>query len=169
MRYTKDDKLKYVMMHINGEYIPNPIGGSRKTILNKIREWRKIYEVLGEVGLEHNKPILTLEDKLIICERVDAGESMSAIAVSYGRQEANVSRIYKCYSQYGIDGLKSTKKKGRPPTMKKKVEVNVNELTLEERIKILEKENERLQIENEYLKKLDALVQKRMDRQQKKK
>ena len=52
---------------------------------------------------------------------------------------------------------------------------NKKELKLEditdpkEREKFLLNELEKLQIENEYLKKLDALVQKRMDRQQKKK
>lgn len=46
---------------------------------------------------------------------------------------------------------------------------NKNSLTPEEKIKQLEKENEILKMENEYLKKLDALVQTRLKQPKKKK
>jgi len=46
---------------------------------------------------------------------------------------------------------------------------SVNNLTPKEKVKQLEKENELLKMENEYLKKLDALVQTRLKQQKKKK
>ena len=53
---------------------------------------------------------------------------------------------------------------------KKKVELKLEGIKdSKEREKYLLKELEKAQIENEYLKKLSALVQKRMDQQQKKK
>lgn len=170
MRYTKEFKLECVKKYLNGQHIDDPGGCTHKTFHRKVIHWVSIYKQLGEAGLEHKKPSLTLEDKLEICRRAENGESFTSIAISYGRQVANISNIYKKYSKEGIDGLKSNKR-GRPSKMKKEN----NELKLEdikdpkEREKFLLEENERLKIENEYLKKLDALVQKRMGRQQKKK
>ena len=81
---------------------------------------------------------------------------------------ANISKIYKNYLQHSIDGLKSNKKKGSPPTMKEK-EIDVKTLSDKVKIKELEKQIELQQIEIEYLKKLSALVQARKDREQQKK
>ena len=56
----------------------------------------------------------------------------------------------------GRDGAASGTKKGRPPKLDKKVEED------------LIAENQRLRMEIEYLKKLDALVQKRLHKERKK-
>lgn len=170
MRYTKEFKLECVMKYLNGEHIEDPGGCVHHTFHNNVLDWVRIYKQLGEVGLEHKKSALTYKDKLEICRRVEDGESFTSIAISYGRHANFISKIYKKYLSEGLDGLKSDKR-GRPSKMKK----DKKELKLEdikdphEREKFLLKEIEKLQIENEYLKKLDALVQKRMDQQQKKK
>lgn len=170
MRYTKEFKLECVKKYLNGTYIEDPEGCSHETFHNKVLNWVRIYNQLGEAGLEHNKSKLTLQDKLEICRRADEGESFNSIAVSYGRQVEFISGIYKRYLSEGFDGLKSDKR-GRPKSMKNnKKELKLEDITdPKEREKFLLNELEKLQIENEYLKKLDALVQKRMDRQQKKK
>lgn len=168
MRYSKEYKLECIRKYKNGEYIQDPGGCTHKTFHDKVLHWVRIYDKLGEVGLEHQKPELTIEDKIQICNRISNGETINEVAISYGRQAANISRIYKCYLQYGMDGLKSNKKKGRPPTMKEK-ENDVKNLSDKEKIKELEKKVELQQIEIEYLKKLSALVQARKDREQKKK
>ena len=75
-----------------------------------------------------------------------------------------LSKWFKIYKKSGIDGLKLDRR-GRPSkTMKKPKTSNESETK-----KGLEKELELLRAENEYLKKLNALVQKRKDRQPKKK
>lgn len=74
------------------------------------------------------------------------------------------------YDNFGYNGLKIDQR-GRPK-MKKNDNVSsksVNNLTPKEKVKQLEKENELLKMENEYLKKLDALVQTRLKQQKKKK
>ena len=85
-------------------------------------------------------------------------------------QEANyknaVQRWERIYLEEGAEGLMkerrgragaaSGKKKGRPPKLDKKVEED------------LIAENQRLRMEIEYLKKLDALVQKRLHKERKK-
>ena len=70
------------------------------------------------------------------------------------------------YLEEGIEGLEKEnrgrsiengKKRGRPPKLDKQVEED------------LIAENQRLRMENEYLKKLNALVQERIEREHKKK
>ena len=85
-------------------------------------------------------------------------------------QEANyknaVQRWERIYLEEGAEGLMKERrgragaasgtKKGRPPQLDKKVEED------------LIAENQRLRMEIEYLKKLDALVQKRLHKERKK-
>ena len=77
-----------------------------------------------------------------------------------------VQRWDRIYLEEGAEGLMkerrgrlnfaSGKRRGRPPKLDKQVEEN------------LIAENQRLRMENEYLKKLDALVQKRKQEEEKK-
>lgn len=170
MKYTKEFKLECVKAKLEGRQIHNNCGPDNKTFSDRVASWVRIYKKLGEAGLEHKKPKLSLNDKLEICRRALDGESLTSIADSVGRQEAYISKIYKKYLSGGIDALKLDKR-GRPPKMdKKKVELKLEDIKdSKEREKYLLKELEKAQIENEYLKKLSALVQKRMDQQQKKK
>lgn len=169
MRYSKEFKLECVRKYKAGEYIQDPGGCKHVTFHNKVILWVKIYDLLGEVGLEHIKPILKLEDKLSAIKRIENGESINSVADSLGRQCDLLSKWYKQYLQGGIDGLKSKSRKGRPPKVKKESQQEEKALTPEEEIKKLKEELKMAKLENEYLKKLAALVQARKDQQQKKK
>lgn len=169
MRYSKEFKLECVKKFKAGEYIKDPGGCKHATFQKNLENWAKIYDSLGEVGLDHNKPKLTLEEKLSAIHRIEDGESITSVALSLGRNQDLLGKWYKIYLQDGIKGLQLRSKKGRPPKVKKESKKIEKELTQEELIKQLQKENEELKIENEYLKKLKALVQARMDQQQKKK
>ena len=74
-------------------------------------------------------------------------------------QEANyknaVQRWERIYLEEGAEGLMK-ERRGRPPKLDKKVEEDLID------------ENQRLRMEIEYLKKLDALVQKRLQEERKK-
>lgn len=169
MRYSKEFKLECVRKYKAGEHIQNPGGCNYDTFRNNYLNWVRIYDKLGESGLEHNKPKLNLEDKLLAINRIKNGESIKSVALSIGRQCDLLSKWYKIYLQEGLDGLKSRSKKGRPPKVKKESKQEEKVLTPEEEIKKLKKELEMAKLENEYLKKLAALVQARKDQQQKKK
>ena len=71
----------------------------------------------------------------------------------------SIARWERIYLEEGAEGLKierrGSKGKGRPPKLEKKVEED------------LIAENQRLRMENEYLKKLNALVQERELRERK--
>ena len=165
MRFTKKFKLECVQKYKGGEPINNPGGCKHKTFADTVRRWVRIYDSVGEIGLEHKKPKRTWQDKMNMIQRVLNGESISEVAYSNGIQENLLSKWYKIYQESGIGGLKLLDRRGRPPKMAKKSKTSNETKTKEE----LEKELEYLRAENEYLKKLNALVQKRKGRQPKKK
>ena len=154
MKYTKEFKLEMLNKRKNGENTYKYAKCSKKCWENKIRRWERIYEQLGEVGLEHNKPHIDLEEKLNLIYRIENGEPIQSVAISVGRNGDLINKWYKIYRQYGIDGLKSLKR-GRKKKMKKPSN-DKNKSELEK----LREENEYLKAENEYLKKLRALIQK---------
>jgi len=154
MKYSKEFKLEMIRKKRNGEKLPNPSNRKYKRWRGLIRKWERIYESLGEQGLEHKQNELKLDDKFNLMLRIDAGESITSVALSLGLVETVVSKWYKIYRQYGIDGLKSLER-GR----KKKMKKPSNDKSKTELEKLRE-ENEYLRAENEYLKKLRALIQK---------
>ena len=153
MKYSKKFKLEMIRKRKNNEYIPVMNGYSLKRWHHLIREWERRYDYLGEAGLKHNKPKLSLYDKITMIKRVNNGESITEVALSYGRKTALLSKWIKIYRQYGIDGLKFLKQ-GRKKEMSKPSK-DKNKSELEQ----LREENEYLRAENEYLKKLRALIQ----------
>ena len=168
MRYTKEFKLECIKKYKNREFIKDPPGPTHRQFHNMVLRWVHIYDLLGEVGLNHNKPKLSVETIVELIERVESGESYTQVAYSVGKQAATLIKWHKIYLQDGIDGLKSLKRGKKPMTTKKKTKPK-DSLTQEERIKELEETNEYLRAENEYLKKLNALVQKRKAQEPKKK
>jgi transposase-like protein len=165
MRYTKEFKLECVRKYQTGMHIDDPGGCKHSTFSKKVRNWIRIYDAMGEVGLNHKKPTRTYLDKLSMIDRVLDGESITGVALSNGIQHDLLSKWLKIYQRSGIDGLKLSHKRGRPPKMANKPKTKNQPKTQQD----LERENEELRAENEYLKKLSALVQKRKDRQPKKK
>ena len=133
--------------------------------MREIRKWSRIYDSLGEAGLEHGRETLNIDQRLELIRRVENGESYSSVALSVGIQDSVLIKWNRIYTESGIDGLKSLKR-GRP-SMDKKRPVNKedSDKTKEE----LLEELEYVRAENEYLKKLSALVQERKAREQKKK
>ena len=83
--------------------------------------------------------------------------------IDSGGARQMLQRWERKYLEEGIEGLEKdnrgrpSKKRGRPPKLDKQVEED------------LIAENQRLRMENEYLKKLNALVQERIERERKKK
>ena len=165
MRFTKEFKLECVRKHKAGEHIDCPGGCKRHTFMDTVRGWVAIYNALGEIGLEHKKPKHDWKAKLEMIQRVEEGESLRSVALSNGIQHDLLSKWLKIYREAGLDGLKSSEMKGRPPKMQSKPKPPDGPKTVDE----LERENEELRAENEYLKKLSALVQGRKDRQPKRK
>lgn len=165
MKYSKEFKLECVMKHKNGIYIPTPNGfKDRKNFINQVRKWETMYNSLGEAGLEHGRPTLSIEKRIILIKRIESGESYRSVAFSAGISDDLLAKWHRIYMEKGIDGLQSLKR-GRKPMPNKKPKKDKTKSELEQ----LQEELEYLRAENAYLKKLSALVQKRQAQEQKKK
>ena len=164
MRYTKEFKLECIKKYKNGEFIEDPPGVKHGDFHRQIIRWLSIYDNLGDVGLNHNKPKLSVQTIVELIKRVESGESYSQVSLSAGRLPDLLIKWHKIYRQDGIDGLKSLKRGRKPMTVKKPKEDKEKS-----EFEKLKEENEYLRAENEYFKKLNALVQKRKDQEPKKK
>lgn len=164
MKYSKEFKIECVKKYKAGEHIKDPPGVKHKHFHDQVRKWVRIYDSLGEVGLDHKSPTLDIDQKIELIHRVESGESYTSVACSAGISDSLLSKWHKIYMKYGIDGLQSLKR-GRKPMTVKKPKKDKNKSEVEQ----LKEELEYLRAENAYLKKLSALVQKRQAQERKKK
>ena len=94
-------------------------------------------------------------------------ESITAVALELGLSSSGiVINWIKKYKENGYNVIE--RKRGRPSMTKRKTKPSQS-LTVEEELKELRKKTEYLEAENEYLKKLNAVVKQRVEREKKKK
>ena len=165
MKYSWEFKLECVSKYKNGEYITHPgAPNQRESFINHVRIWAKTYDMLGIDGLKHsptNKD-WTPEKRFELVAKVLAGHSIISVANNAHIDSGQLCRWVRRYNEKGMDGLQC--KKGRPTkqlVMKKKTKKTKLSISEQEELKLLRERNEYLEMENEYLKKLDALVSKR--------
>ena len=174
MKLTLEDKIKIIELREQG------IGYGTIAKRFKVGDttiegiWYR-YEKHGIVGINHpsKNRKYTARLKLEIINRVLQGESKTRLAAEYNLYGAGtIVSWMKKYEELGYNGLegKQGRPKGRLKIMNKEEKKNTP-LTNDEREELirLRKEKEYLEMENEYLKKLDALVKQRLEQQRKKK
>ena len=124
-------------------------------------------EILRENENRHYSPELKLE---IINKVLIQNQPIWTTSLEYGLPGDGT--LHSWINRYKADGyVIIEKKKGKPPTMNKESKPikALEEMTPEEKNKYYEERLLYLEAENEYLKKLHAVVQARKNRQQKKK
>ena len=99
MRYTKEFKLNCVKKYKAGESISDPGGCKHKTFHKKVKTRTRIYDSLGEEGLEHKIRARTWKDKLEMILKVVSGKSISEVAISNGIEVSLLSKWYKIYQK----------------------------------------------------------------------
>ena len=178
MKLTLEDKLKIIELRQQG-YSYEMIGKQfkvRDSTIKRIWYCYKEHEVEGIIHPPKNR-IYSAELKLEIINKVFQGESKTSLAAKYNLAGPGTIVLWmKKYEELGYNGLES-KPKGRPKSMPRKPKKETKTikdntpLTNEEREELirLRKEKEYLEMENEILKKLDALVKMRLKQQGKKK
>ena len=136
----------------------------------------------GLKGILHSKyKSLTIEEKLAIINRYYSGESKCSLSIEINVNVGVICQWISKYEKFGYNGLidkrgrPGVSRMGRPRKNQTKDVTSTNEtmapITDAEREELnrLRKENYQLQMENECLKKLQALVQERQNRQTRKK
>ena len=174
MKLTEEDKKRIIELRKQGLGY-GTIAKRFKIAHSTIRKILYAYELHGLEVIKHppkNKKY-SVEFKLEVINRVFQGESKTRLAAEYNLPGAGTIVLWmKKYEELGYNGLEGKQgiPPGRPKIMTKKEKKNTP-LTNEEREELirLRKEKEYLEMENAYLKKLDALVKERLKQQKKKK
>jgi len=137
--------------------------------LSVIKRWWRLYQEHGETGLTTRNFTHSGEFKLSVIEYMKLNHSsLNETAIHFKiKCMSTIVKWVKIYDKEGPPGL-NIERRGRHPKMthrKKKPKKNLEPESLE----ALLEENERLRMENDYLKKLRVLVQARLEQQSGKK
>ena len=174
MKLTKEDKIKIIELREKGQSFTSIANLFNIYGTTVERIWYR-YEIHGINSIMHpaKNRSYSAEFKLEILKRVLEGESKIQLAAEYNLPgPGTIVAWMKKYEELGYNGLerKQGRPRGRPNIMAKEEKKNTL-LTNDEREELirLRKEKEYLEMENEILKKLDALVMERLKQQKKKK
>jgi transposase len=165
-KYTYEFKLKIVKEHLN-EHFGFAYLSKKYNIQSKenIREWVRKYEIHGDNGLKKNPFSYDGNFKRDVVKYMcDSNSSATQVSYKYNIGVSLVMKWYRIYTEKGPQYL-DIENRGRPNMRKIKKETNKKPLTREEE---LEKRIKMLEMENDYLKKLQALIQEEERKLQKK-
>ena len=175
----KDEDLKKIARLVDEGYSYTNIANMINYQASAMQRIVRRYKIHGLEGILHSKPkFFTIEEKIVIINRYYAGESKSSLAIELNVSNSVVQQWISKYERLGYNGLIDNRGKpgvsrmGRP---KKNQENNSTETMApvtdaeREELNRLRKENYRLQMEVDCLKKLQALVQERENRKTRKK
>ena len=167
-KYSNEFKLKVVKYCIEGHH------GFKSTADHfnipakvTVQKWCRKYEEHGEKGLLKNfKTSYSGEFKQSVVEYMHTNHlSATETAMHFRLNTHVVLKWERIYYEEGPQGL-YIERRGRSKNMSSKQKKKKLDKAVEED---LIAENQRLRMENEYLKKLNALVQERIKRENKKK
>ena len=165
-KYSLEFKLEIVEKCLSGKFTPYDFEKEFKISNRKIYEWIHRYKLNGVNGLIKNqKSSYSGDFKKSVVEYMHANHLSGAEAAEHFNLGSNV--VYKwerIYYEEGPDALYE-ERRGRPKMSSKPKKKEINEKDKEDLIA----EVQRLRAENAYLKKLRALVQERIQQEQKKK
>lgn len=169
-RLTKEDKKKIINLYKAG-FGTRVISKRMKIQHERAREILRQYDLFGDLALNVSRKNRehTTEYKIELINRVNSGESIASVAIENMISSGQLCNWVKKYNELGYNGL--SKPKGRPKIMKQET-TKTNQTTEDEKDKLireLKERNEQLEMENDLLKKLRALVQQRTQQQNKKK
>lgn len=174
MKLKLEDKIKIIAMYETGNSVPL-ICKKFKVCESVVKRIERQYR---EHGIESFKTKgknmkYSPEFKMEIVNRVLNGESKAGIAAELCVNVGMIFSWVKKYQELGYNGL--TTKQGRPSKMKnknKQLKSINNSNKLDDKDKLIKEQAERiaqLEMENDLLKKLRALVQQRNEQQDEKK
>ncbi|MFS0562990.1 transposase [Terribacillus sp. 179-K 1B1 HS] len=161
VKYSQEFKLNVVKEYKSGELgyellaLKHGIGDQ-----SQVRRWVTFYDSFGEAALlqNQNKKVYPVKFKLDVLDFMKrTGSSLMETAISFRIMNPSIISVWKkAYEKGGIEALE--RPRGRPsmsgkPNKKQKKQIHKKIISREEE---LERENELLRLEVEYLKKLQA-------------
>ena len=167
-KLTREDKIKIYERRKNGETIPS-LAKAFNVQESNIKYLVDLIEKHGYDILRKDKNRTYSKDfKLQIINRILINhESINSVAINIGLVSPGI--LHNWLSKFKENGYNVVeKKKGRKPKSMTKPKKNDKTLSEKEKIKQLEDKILYLKAENEYLKKLRALVQERELKEKKK-
>ena len=169
-KYSLEEKLEAIIRVKNDGM---SIGKSARILeikQEKLSQWIRLYDEHGINGITNSGASYDGKFKKMVVEYMHANHlSCRDTAAKFCIKGTSTVNVWeRIYYEEGPEGLLKSKPRGRSPksTMKKKeTKKKLPKQTEEDLIA----ENQRLRMENEYLKKLQALVQERIDQENGKK
>lgn len=158
-KYTPVEKLQAALRYLEGKESSYEIAKSIGTDHKAILTWVKQYEYNGVEAFIKRYTNYSAQFKLdVLNYMIEQGTSLLETAAIFNIATPSTLRGWKKqFETKGFDALRS-KKKGRP-SMKKVTNKQQKQAPIEDSSETLQAEISRLRMENEYLKKLNALVQ----------
>ena len=158
-KFTVEEKLQAALRYLDGKESSYQIARSMGTNHQAILKWVKQYEYIGEKAFLKKYTNYSPQFKLdVLTYMIENGTSLNETAAIFGiAAPSTILQWRKQFETQGFDALQS-KEKGRP-SMKKETKKQLNQAPVEGSPEVLQAEINRLRMENEYLKKLNALVQ----------
>ncbi|OKA37649.1 transposase [Bacillus cereus] len=162
VKFSQEQKLEVVRQYLDGSDGVKRLARSIKTHPSVIQQWVKQYKAVGEKAFEKRYTSYSLQYKLDVLNYMDKqGTSIRETAAIFNIPSYETVRRWKeAYDLNGVDSL-ITKKRGRPAMENKNIRPKLNHKVVKGSIEALQEENERLLMEIDYLKKLNALIQKK--------
>ncbi len=166
-KYTFEEKYEAVQRVMDGMSINESakIMGVSKA---QVYRWFHLYENHGWKALSNGGASYNGDFKVMVVEYMHSNRlSYVSTATYFGiKSDSHVAKWERIYYEEGPEGLLKRKPRGRPrKCMKENESVSQKKELSEETKEDLIAEVQRLRMENEYLKKLRALVQERIDRE----
>ncbi|KOO48756.1 transposase [Viridibacillus arvi] len=158
-KFTAEEKLNAVERALKGKESYMVIAKSIGVDDTAIHKWVKQYEHNGVEAFIKQYTNYTQQFKLNVLNfMIEYGTSLNETAAIFKIAAPSTILVWRRQLEtQGMDALQS-KKKGRP-SMKKESNKQLKQAPVEGSTEALQAEIERLRMENEYLKKLNALVQ----------
>jgi len=161
-KFTTEEKIQIVSRYIKGNESIKKLAKEVGVSTPILSGWIRLYEQSGVEAFNKSYTSYSVEFKLNVLKYMkETGTSSYDVAAIFGISSPGMVRTWKkIFDTGGIDALQP-KKKGRL-SMKKESNLSKNQQPpVEGSMEALQAENERLRMENAYLKKLNALVQEK--------
>jgi transposase len=159
-KFTFEKKLEVVQKYLNNEGGYNFLSEIYGITKSTIEKWVLQYRYHGEKGLLKNYTNYTVQFKLDVLNYMnEQGTSLFETAAIFNiPAPSTISKWKLILETEGLDALNS-KKKGRPSLKKEAKNAESKEtVPAEGTVEALQAKIKRLEMENAYLKKLNALV-----------